>query len=218
MELTEQQLQRVEHYLNVKHITYIDLRMEVFDHIVSDIETKMIKENLDFEIVFYKVTDKWNVHLKQTSSIFFGLGFSAPKIVIQKAKKVYWKQYILLFASYFLPFSLLTHFNFEIQNPTEFNFFIILKGILILSFVGFIYMLLTKNNKIKTTYGFILKSQSLGALTGVIVVLIFFAKLIELNGISIGMFCSFIFMTLSYFHFYRKHKEVIKKYKLSKTL
>ena len=40
MELTEQQLQRVEHYLDVKHITYIDLRMEVLDHIVSDIETK----------------------------------------------------------------------------------------------------------------------------------------------------------------------------------
>lgn len=214
MELTEQQLQRVEHYLNIKHITYIDLRMEVLDHIVSDIETKMIKENLDFETVFYNVTDKWNKQLKETTSMFFGLGFSAPKLVIQKAKKVYWKQYILLFTSYFLPFSLLNHFNLKIQNSTEFNFFFILKGILILFFLAFIYMIFSRNSKIKTTYGFILKSQSLGAITSLIVLLIFFSELKELDGISIGMFCSFIFMTFSYFIFYKKHKEAIKKYKV----
>jgi hypothetical protein len=76
-------------------------------------------------------------------------------------------------------------------------------------------MLLTKNNKIETTYGFILKAQGLGAITGLIVLLIFFTRLKELNGINIGMFCSFIFMTFSYFHFYKKHQEAIKKYKIS---
>jgi len=215
MELTTQQLQRVEHYLDKKNITYIDVRFEVLDHIVSDIETKMTKENLDFETVFYNVTEKWNPQLKETTSMFFGLGFSAPKLVIQKAKKVYWKQYVLLFTSYFLPFILLTHFNFKIQNPTEFNFFIILKGILIVSFVSFMFLLLTKNNKIKTTYGFILKSQGLGAVTGLIVLLMFFTRLKVLDGISVGMFCSFIFMTFSYFLFYKKHQEAIKKYKIS---
>ena len=215
MELTTQQLQRVEHYLDKKNITYIDVRFEVLDHIVSDIETKMTKENLDFETVFYNVTEKWNTQLKETTSMFFGLGFSAPKLVIQKAKKVYWKQYVLLFTSYFLPFILLTHFNFKIQNPTEFNFFIILKGILIVSFVSFMFLLLTKNNKIKTTYGFILKSQGLGAVTGLIVLLMFFTRLKVLDGISVGMFCSFIFMTFSYFLFYKKHQEAIKKYKIS---
>ncbi|QXP63617.1 hypothetical protein [Polaribacter sp. HaHaR_3_91] len=215
MELNKEQLQRVEHYLDKKNITYIDVRFEVLDHIVSDIETKMTKENLDFETVFYNVTEKWNTQLKETTSMFFGLGFSAPKLVIQKAKKVYWKQYVLLFTSYFLPFILLTHFNFKIQNPTEFNFFIILKGILIVSFVSFMFLLLTKNNKIKTTYGFILKSQGLGAVTGLIVLLMFFTRLKVLDGISVGMFCSFIFMTFSYFLFYKKHQEAIKKYKIS---
>lgn len=214
MELTKEQIQLVENYLYNKNFDFIDLRMEVLDHIVSDIETKMTKKNLDFKTVFYNVTDKWNPQLKETTSLFFGIGFSAPKIVIQKAKKVYWKQYVFLLASYFIPFLLLTHYNFEIQNPTEFNFFMIFKGILILSFVAFIYMLLSKNNKTKTTYGFILKSQSLGAITGLILLLVFFTRLKELNGIYIGMFCSFIFMTFSYFHFYKKHKQAIKKYKV----
>ena len=98
--------------------------------------------------------------MKETTSMFFGLGFSAPKLVIQKAKKVYWKQYILLLASYFLPFLLLTHFDFKVQNPTEFSFFIIFKGVIILSVLAFVFMFFSRNNKIETTYGFILKAQS----------------------------------------------------------
>ncbi|WP_298882787.1 hypothetical protein [uncultured Polaribacter sp.] len=215
MELTKEQLQRVEHYLNVKDITYVDLRMEVFDHIVSDMEAKMESENQDFETIFYYVTDKWNTQLKDYSSLMFGLYYTAPKIVIQKAKKVYWKYYIFLFAAYFLPFLVLTHFNFKINTPTEFSFFNPLKGIIVLSFVAFIYMLFSRNTKIETTYGFILKSQSLGIITGLIAVLIFFSSLKELNGIHIGILCSFIFTTYSYFHFYKKHKEAIKKYKIS---
>ncbi len=214
MELTKEQILLVEGYLQKKKFDFLDLENEILDHMISDIEAKITKENLDFEIAFKNVTQKWNSYLKETSSWVFGIGYSAPKIIIQKAKKVYWKQYVFLLASYFIPFLLLTHYNFEIQNPTEFIFFMIFKGILILSFVAFIYMLLTKNNKTKTTYGFILKSQSLGAITGLILLLVFFTRLKELNGIYIGMFCSFIFMTFSYFHFYKKHKQAIKKYKV----
>ena len=106
MDLSKQQLQRVAHYLNVKGITYIDLRMEVFDHIVSDIEAKMIAENLDFETTFYSVTDKWNKHLKQESSFYFGLTYSLPKIVLNKAKKVYKKWFFLPVMAYLIPYIL----------------------------------------------------------------------------------------------------------------
>lgn len=215
MELTQEEIQKVAHYLDVKDISYIDLRVEVLDHIVSEIEEKLETENKDFYQVFQEVKQKWNPQLKETTSMFFGLGFSAPKIVIQKAKKVYWKQYVLLLGSYFLPFLVLNHLNFKIENPTEFDFFILFKGTIILSFVAFVYMLLFRNYKIKTTYGFILKAQSLGAVTGSIILLIFLTKLKVLNGMNIGMFCSFIFMTFSYFIFYKKHKEAIKKYKIS---
>ena len=214
MELTKEQIQRVEHYLNVKNIDYIDLRAEILDHIVSEIEDTIYKEKVAFHYAFAIAKQKWNKQLKESSSMFFGLGFSAPKIVIQKAKKVYWKQYVFLLASYFLPFLLLTHFNFKIEKPTEFNFFIIFKGVVALSFVSFLYMILSRNYKIKTTYGFILKAQSLGAFTGLIVLLIFFTRLKELNGINIGMLCCFIYTTISYFHFYKKHKEAIKKHKI----
>ncbi|MDN3618355.1 hypothetical protein QWY81_02660 [Polaribacter undariae] len=215
MELTKEEIQKVEHYLNIKHITYIDLRVEVLDHIVSEIEDAMRKEKITFHYAFATAKQKWNPQLKETTSMFFGLGFSAPKIVIQKAKKVYWKQYVFLLASYFIPFLLLTHFNFTIENPTEYSFFTLFKGVVIFSFLAFIYMLVFRNYKIETTYGFILKAQSLGAFTGLIVLAVFFTRLKELNGINIGMLCSYIYMTISYFHFYKKHQEAIKKYKIS---
>ena len=214
MELTKEQIQRVEHYLNVKNIVYTDLRVEVLDHIVSEIEEIVKTKNKTFNDALEDVQEKWNPQLEETSSIFFGLGFSAPKIVIQKAKKVYWKHYLLLFVSYFLPFLLLSNLDFKIQNPTEFNFFIIFKGAIVLSFLTFIYMFFSRNSEIKTTYGFILKTQNLSALMGLIILLLFFTNLKELNGINIGMFCSFIFTTCSYFYFYKKHKEAVKKYSI----
>jgi hypothetical protein len=214
MELTKEQIQQVEGYLDNKRFNFIDLKVEVLDHMISDIEDNILLENVTFNYAFATAKQKWNSQLKETSSMFFSIGFSAPKIVIQKAKKVYWKQYVFLLASYFLPFLILTHFNFKIENPTEFSFFTLLKAVIILSLIAFFYMLLFKNDKIETTYGFILKSQSLGAFTGLIVLAIFFTRLEELNGINIGIFCSFIYMTLSNFHFFKKHKETIKKYKI----
>jgi hypothetical protein len=215
MELSKEQIQQVENYLNSKNITYIDLRTEVLDHIVSEIEDKIIENEVTFHHAFAIAKQNWNPKLEEATSMFFGVGFSAPKIVIQKAKKVYWKQYVFLLASYFLPFLLLTYFNFKIQNPTEYSSFILFKGVTILSFVAFIYMLVFRNYKLKTTYGFVLKSQSLSAFIGLIVLAIFFTKLKELNGINIGIFCTFIYTTFSYFHFYKKHQEAIQKYKIS---
>ena len=76
-------------------------------------------------------------------------------------------------------------------------------------------MLFSKNHKIETTFGFILKAQSLGALTGLIVLSIFLSSLKELNAINVGMLCSFVFMTYSYFYFYKKHRETINKFQTS---
>ena len=96
MELSKEEIQKVEHFLNVKDIVYVDIRLEVLDHIVSEVEERMDSKNKSFQEVFASVKHKWNSQLKETSSLFFGMGFSAPKIVIQKARKVYWKHYLLL--------------------------------------------------------------------------------------------------------------------------
>ncbi|QTD36511.1 hypothetical protein JL193_10160 [Polaribacter batillariae] len=213
MELTKEQIQRVEHYLNVKNIKYADVRFEVLDHIITDVETTIEKKNIDFETAFYKVTDKWNTHLKETSSWYFGVGFLAPKIIIKKAKKIYGNYYLLLLVSYFLPFIVLTKLDFTIQNPTESNFYILIQAFVVFVFVTFLYMFLKKSNKVKTTYSFILNALSLNTFMGLIVSIWFLNSPKELDGINIGMCFAFIFSAYSYYVFFKKHQKAIKKYK-----
>ncbi len=215
MEITKKHIQKIEKYLDSKNVYQVDIRLEVLDHITTEIENKIEVNNVDFYVAFAEAKQKWNSQCKETTSMFFGLGFSAPKLVIQKAKRMYWKHYILLLASYFVPFLLLTHFNFKVENPADYSFFLVLKVIVGFSLLAFFYMLFFKINTVKTTYGFILKSQSLGVFMGLIVFMIIMNRLKELDGIHIGMICSYLFMTLSYFTFFRKHQEAIKKYKIS---
>ncbi|WP_439130102.1 hypothetical protein [Polaribacter sp.] len=215
MELSKEQIQKIEKYLDSDNVYEVDIRLEVLDHITTEIEHKMADDKVDFNFAFAEARQKWNPLCKDTTSMFFGLGCSAPKMVVQKAKRMYWKHYILLLASYFMPFLLLTHFNFKIENPVENPLFIVLKVIVGFSLLAFFYMLLVKNKTVKTTYGFILKSQSLGVFSGLIVFMILINQVEELDGIHIGMICSYLFMTLSYFTFFKKHQEAIKKYKIS---
>ncbi|QTE21559.1 hypothetical protein [Polaribacter cellanae] len=218
MELTKEQIQRVEHYLNVKNIKYIDVRFEVLDHIVSDIETTIEKNNLDFETAFYKVTDKWNTHLKETSSWFFGIAHSAPKIIIDKAKKLFKKWFFILPAVYFM----ISFFNYKLNIIFSKNienvinlFFQITSVFCFVLYV--IVLILISRSKEKTTYRFIFKTQNLNLLIGTMILLDFnfFNNDGSLSLSLIGLLFAFILSTFMCFHFYRKHKEAVKKYKIS---
>jgi hypothetical protein len=217
MELTKQQLQRVAHYLNVKSITYIDLRMEVFDHIVSDIEAKMMTENLEFETTFYSVTDKWNKHLKQEFSLYFGVSYSLPKIVLEKAKKVYKKWFFASNLFFIIPYILLDkiNINFSKNELNELHLFVqILTVCTLMVFFGLLILKFKEKNK--TTYSFILKTLSWNFVTGFIAL---FFSYYETQGnfqkYPVSFLIVFVFMTYSYFHFYKKHMEALKKYKIS---
>ena len=213
MELTTQQLQRVEHYLNVKDITYIDIRTEVFDHIVSDIETKIETEKLDFETVFYSVTDKWNVHLKQTSSWLYGIAYSAPKIVMKKVNNNFRKWYLITNSLMIILSMVESKLDLSVSENTQVfltNSLVIIN--IISSFI--LVFLMTKNSKIKekTSYSFILKTQSLGFFLGFVA--IFFSGII--GGVTpiYSLTLTYIAVTYIYSHFLKKHKEAIKKYKI----
>ena len=216
MELTKEQLQRVAHYLNVKDITYIDLRTEIFDHIVSDIEAKIMAENLEFETAFYAVTVKWNKHLIQDSSFYFGLSYALPKIVLNNAKKVYKKWFFLSFLFYLIPYILIDNVDVAFSKNIENGLFLFFQRITVLCIFLVVWQLIKKNkNQQKTTYSFILKTQSWSILLGGIVLFNLNFLNIEgtLNPFTIGMLTSFIFYMYTYFFFYRKHIRTLEKHK-----
>ncbi|MFT6066363.1 MAG: hypothetical protein ACJAQX_002245, partial [Polaribacter sp.] len=67
MELSKEQIQQVENYLNSKNITYIDLRTEVLDHIVSEIEDKIIENEVTFHHAFAIAKQNWNPKLEEAT-------------------------------------------------------------------------------------------------------------------------------------------------------
>ena len=147
MELNKEQLQRVEHYLDVKDITYIDIRTEVLDHIVSDIETKITDDNLDFETVFYSVTDKWNVHLKQTSSWLYGIAYSAPKIVMKKVNNNFRKWFLITNSSMILLSMVESKIDLSVLEGTQ---LFLTNSLVIINIISFFILvfLMIKNSKI----------------------------------------------------------------------
>jgi hypothetical protein len=217
MEITKQQLQRVAHYLNVKDIIYIDLRMEVFDHIVSDIEAKMMAEKLDFETAFYKVTVTWNKHLIKESSFYFGVTYSLPKIVLEKAKKVYKKWFFLSFLVYLIPYILLDQLKITFSQNAINDLNVFLQILTVCTLMVFFGLLIIKyKEKNKTSFSFILKTLSWNFFIGFIVLFYLnFSAQDDLKSFPISFLTAFIFMTYSYFYFYKKHLEAVKKHKIS---
>ena len=214
MELSKEQLQQVENYLDKKDITFIDIRMEVFDHIVSDIETKIETEKLDFETVFYNVTDKWNIHLKQTSSWLYGIAYSAPKIVMKKVNNNFRKWHLITNSLMIILSMVESKLDLSVSENTQVfltNSLVIIN--IISSFI--LVFLMTKNSKIKekTSYSFILKTQRLGFFLGFVAII--FSGIIEDVTPIYSLTLMYIAVTYIYFHFLKKHKEAIKKYKIS---
>tara|TARA_R110002072_G_scaffold252221_1_gene411046 strand:+ start:1481 stop:2134 length:654 start_codon:yes stop_codon:yes gene_type:complete len=217
MELTTQQIQKIEHYLTKNRVDFVDIRLEVLDHIVSDIEVLIKKENIEFDTAFYKVTDKWNLQLKQTSSFYFGIMYSESKIVVKKAVEVFKPYFLLYFSAYFLPFILLELFPVQLSSSlASFT-----NGFLFITLsLAIIYMLFiiekTSQSKINTTYRFILKTQFLGIILLVLGLLTEIYKTsTEMNPVYTGFMCAGFSVVFICNQFYKKHKEAIKKYKIS---
>jgi len=216
MELTKEQILQVEGFLHKKKFNFIDLKVEILDHIISDIESKITKENIDFEIAFYNVTDKWNAHLKHSSSYMFGTLFSVPKIVLEKAKKRFSKWFFIPFLIFFATYFLIEKSSYFLPENVLDEFNMLFQFLSVSSFIVFVtFFLLKYKLKTSTTYSFILNTQSLNLFMALII--LFDYNYINRDGtldsIQVSILMCYIYSTYTYFHFYRKHKEVIKKYK-----
>ena len=86
MELTTQQIHQIETYLQKRKVDFIDLRVEILDHMISDIES-LLQKNYSFENAFKITTLKWEKHFTERSSFYFGMLYSESKIVVNKAVK-----------------------------------------------------------------------------------------------------------------------------------
>ena len=215
MEITKEQQLQVEVYLQEKDFDFIDLNVEVLDHIISDIESLLIK-NYSFENAFKITVLKWEKYFKETSSFYFGLHYWESKIVVKNAIKMFKPFYFLYVVAYILPVVFLKLVPIKVALGTaEFiNNFLFSSSALMLCYTVFIFIK-TLRSKVKSTYRFILKTQYLGL---VLLIIGAFVGVVKENGEMNAVFTGFTsggFAVVFICHFfYKKHLEAFKKYKI----
>lgn len=217
MELTTAQIQKVEAYLESKNFNFIDLHIEVLDHMISDMESFLEKED-SFENAFKITILKWDTHFKETASFYFGLQYSESKIVVKNAIKLFKPFYFLYMAAYILPVVIFSYFSVIFsKNTIQFlNESLNLINIIFLIYNLFIIIKVIQT-KVKTTYRFILKTQYAAIIFLVINFLMknHFNEDGNLVPFLIGFQSAGFAVTYICHYFFKKHLEAIKKYKIS---
>lgn len=164
MKLNQKQLLQIEKHLDYRKLTQVDLRNEVLDHMALNIEEAMENHNQSFEDAFNTETQLWNEELKDYSSLWLGLIWVGPKLMMKKCvkeiKRMYLFTALLAISSLFTAFIISKVFLFEEQIPQLDN---IIGGI----YLGcFLFMLVTffkiKASDFKTTYSYLFKINAIG--------------------------------------------------------
>ncbi len=215
MEITKEQQLKVEVYLQRKDFGFIDLNVEILDHIILDIESLLVK-NYSFESAFPMVRLRWEKHFKETSSFYLGLHYSESKIVVKKAIKIFKPFYFLYLVAFTLPFAFLKLVPIQVaENTANFiNSFLFSFAASLLCYMIFIFVK-TLRSEVKTTYRFILKTQYFGLFF--IILGVFFGAVFNDEGQMDAAFAGFTsggFAVAFICHYsYKKHLEAIKKHK-----
>ena len=133
---------------------------------------------------------------------------------MKKAKTSY-KRMFLISNCTLITFVLLENkISFSVLENTQ--YYITNSLITINIICAFIYAFLMKSNseiKQKSTYSFILKTQKMGIILGGIAII--FSGAIKDVSPTYSLTLMFIAITFIYFHFFKKHKKAIRKYKIS---
>lgn len=161
MELTTTQIQQIQKFLKEKGVSYDDIKIELLDHICSEIEGLMVQD-ISFESAFETVTKNWSPKLTFTSSFYLGSTYSRPKFIIDRMKSEIKHHTIKinLFMVSMLLLSIFWKLDFSSNYVTLINYisqaWVISCAIAIL--IAFVFILRTSE---KTSFRFLFKTQIL---------------------------------------------------------
>jgi hypothetical protein len=113
MQLTAEQIECINQTLIGKGIKFDDIKLEVLDHIATEIENEMEATAKDFEVVYNEVLKNWSEEFKLTKD-FFSLQSTYPKLVHSKLKNQLRSEIVLALTS-----SLLLIIGLQFVDDTE---------------------------------------------------------------------------------------------------
>jgi hypothetical protein len=130
MKLTTEQIECINQTLISKGVKFDDLKLEVLDHIATEIENEMEVSNNDFSVVFNQVFDKWSEEFKLTRD-FFSLKPIYPKLVHRKLKNQLQREVIISVVTSIL---LIISFQLVDHKQEKLEFIRLMKDVMIYTF------------------------------------------------------------------------------------
>jgi hypothetical protein len=126
MELSKEQIKYIDHRLENDGIKYWDIRIEMLDHVVSDVETKLELETTEYE--FKEIVQNAFVALGWKEN-FNGSNFPKSNNACKNINNEYRKMYFQGFLNFFKSFKNIGFIicyliiSITISNNTNFNIF-----------------------------------------------------------------------------------------------
>jgi hypothetical protein len=162
MKLTNQQIAQIEETLILNGLIYEDIKLEITDHIASEIEEKISNKKSSFEVVFKEVLEKWKPELQPS---FSGLiGFTNPRIMTVKCHKIVKRQlFTAITISSLITLALMvfvrnSSYGLVLTNiQGALRSFVLVELCLVILAWGLIWQ-----SKHQTTYSYLMKKKSFG--------------------------------------------------------
>ncbi len=166
MKLTPAQISKIEETLVLNGIVYDDIKLELIDHIASDIEEIMIKQEIVFEMALINAFDKWKVQLRPESNPFWApFWLNGPKLFMEKWVKES-KQQIFYWLLLSVVISLLTSWTI-MQNKSNVFLNQLGQGYEILVFVLVVFLFTGRyfifKSRTKTVFSYMFNVHCLGS-------------------------------------------------------
>lgn len=153
MKLTKEQLECINQALIKKGIKFDDLKIEVLDHIASQIESEMKTTQTTFPEVFNKVFERWNEEFVLTRA-YFSLNTYYPKLARTKFGNLVKLELITAIA---ISLVLILSFQLLSDSNARFQFIFWIKKVFFYIYFGTFALVLflkflNSKSKISSTY------------------------------------------------------------------
>jgi hypothetical protein len=204
-------------------LIYDDIKLEVTDHIASEIEAKMEESSISFDDALYQVLLNWKEQMKLSYSIWTGIKNVAPRIIIEKWELIHKKQNPAIFKFSFLITILIIGILklLKIENIPEIITLITRWFCLILWFFIVVVRVILLRSKHKTLFGFIFKKRSRVPLNFLVLIILGFFpnRMLGINSIleiTVDFLVVLVLLfSISSLELANKHFQFVKKLKIS---
>ncbi len=208
MKLTADQIGLIDAFLVKKGVKYCDVKLELIDHIASEIESKIDNDGTSFNEALVDVMKKWQFQFEIKSSFLIGIVYSFPKIVLDTLiRRV---RFFVIFSFLFAFFVVGIHNYFNSAILRIISPFIEIVNLTTIATSGFIlvFLFLINFKSSPTSFRFLVNQT-----TPVIFICVFILFLShEEAGLKLYFLLILIFNSVYVFKNFNYHKIFIKKH------